>query len=51
MLKHWEILFLAWTFCHFVHHSDLEEQEDAARVNKENDEIAAKNLQAEVSNL
>ena len=27
---------------------DLEEKEDAARINKESDEIAAKNLQAEV---
>ena len=44
-------------FC-FLHHSyklivlffvDLEQREDAARVNKENDEMAAKNLQAEVS--
>ena len=42
----------------FLHHSyklnvlcsvDLEQREDAARVNKENDEMAAKNLQAEVS--
>ena len=29
--------------------TDLEQREDAARVNKENDEMAAKNLQAEVS--
>lgn len=28
---------------------DLEQREDAARVNKENDEMAAKHLQAEVS--
>ena len=46
-----------YNFC-FLHHSykldvlcfvDLEQREDAARVNKENDETAAKNLQAEVS--
>lgn len=46
-----------YNFC-FLHHSyklivlcfvDLEQREDAARVNKENDEMAAKNLQAEVS--
>ncbi|XP_068689681.1 dnaJ homolog subfamily C member 17-like [Montipora foliosa] len=30
---------------------DLEEKEDAARINKESDEIAAKNLQAEVERL
>jgi len=30
---------------------DLEEREDAARVNKENDEMAAKNLQAEIERL
>ena len=51
MSTHWEILCLGWTFCHFVYHSDLEEQEDAAKINKENDETAAKNLQAEVSDL
>ncbi|XP_073247738.1 dnaJ homolog subfamily C member 17-like isoform X2 [Porites lutea] len=30
---------------------DLEQREDAARVNKENDEMAAKNLQAEIERL
>lgn len=30
---------------------DLEEQEDAAKINKENDETAAKNLQAEIERL
>lgn len=34
-----------------MYNSDLEEQEDAAKINKENDETAAKNLQAEVRNL
>jgi len=34
-----------------VYHSVLEEQEDAAKINKENDETEAKNLQAEVSDL
>lgn len=50
-------ILIFYNFC-FLCHSyklnvvcfvDLEQREDAARVNKENDEMAAKNLQAEVS--